>query len=319
MGQAGLNHTGAVRPLGSDTHLIDTRMSGYDGITSAYAILADRPCLVETGTATSAATVVAALANLGVGPDDLEYLVVTHIHLDHAGGVGDLAAAFPRATVVVQESGARHLADPERLMNSARRVFGSVLDDVFGPLSATDAQRIRTIDESGEIDLGSGRALQAFHSPGHASHHLGLLDSATGDLFVGDAAGIHVPETGELLPGTPPPEFDLDQAIASLRLFREREPQRLLFSHFGPVIEPADTLLRAEEEIQVWVDAVRDARSADLDLDHAVEMVRSKVAQRAPRMRADPEVLEKFQHLNADRTNVVGIGRWLDAQSDDSH
>ena len=292
-------------------------MSGYNGITAAYAILADRPCLVETGTATSAATVVASLAELGVGPDDLEYLVVTHIHLDHAGGVGDLAAAFPRAKVVVHERGARHLADPERLMNSARQVFGSVLDDVFGPLAATAADRIVTIDDSGEIDLGSGRQLQAFHSPGHASHHLGLIDSATGDLYVGDAAGIHVPETGELLPGTPPPEFDLDQAVASLRLFRERQPRRLLFSHFGPVTEPTDTLQRAEEEIRAWVDAVRDSRSTNLDLDHAVEMVRSKVAQRAPRMRADPVVSEKFQHLNADRTNVVGIGRWLDAQSEE--
>jgi glyoxylase-like metal-dependent hydrolase (beta-lactamase superfamily II) len=292
-------------------------MSGYHGITAAYAILADRPCLVETGTATSAATVVASLAELGVGPDDLEYLVVTHIHLDHAGGVGDLAAAFPRAKVVVHERGARHLADPERLMNSARQVFGSVLDDVFGPLAATAADRIVTIDDSGEIDLGSGRQLQAFHSPGHASHHLGLIDSATGDLYVGDAAGIHVPETGELLPGTPPPEFDLDKALASLRLFRAHQPQRLLFSHFGPVTEPADTLRRAEEEIRAWVDAVRDSRSTSPDLDHAVEMVRSKVAQRAPRMRADPEVSEKFQHLNADRTNIVGIGRWLDAQSGD--
>jgi glyoxylase-like metal-dependent hydrolase (beta-lactamase superfamily II) len=304
-----------VLPLGSGTHLIDTGMSGYGGITAAYAILADRPCLVETGTATSAATVIAALAELGVGPDDLEYLVVTHIHLDHAGGVGDLAAAFPRAKVVVHERGARHLADPERLMNSARMVFGSVLDEVFGPLAATDANRIMTIGDSGEIDLGSGRTLQAFHSPGHASHHLGLIDSATGDLFVGDAAGIHVPETGELLPGTPPPEFDLDQAVTSLRLFRERQPQRLLFSHFGPVTEPTETLLRAEEEIRVWVDAVRDSRSAGLDLDHAVEMVRAKVAERAPLLRADPRVSEKFQHLNADRTNVVGISRWLDAQS----
>ena len=91
-----------ITALGADVHLIDTAMSGYAGITAAYAILGSKPCLVETGTATSAKTVVDALGSLGVGPQDLATIVVTHIHLDHAGGVGDLSAAFPRARIVVQ-------------------------------------------------------------------------------------------------------------------------------------------------------------------------------------------------------------------------
>ncbi len=124
-------------PLGQDVFALDTRMSGYEGITAAYAILGERPCLIETGTAASAPVVAAALEGLGVGPDDLAVLVVTHIHLDHAGGVGDLARLYPKARIVVQERGARHLADPTRLMASARLVFGSVLDDVFGPLAPT--------------------------------------------------------------------------------------------------------------------------------------------------------------------------------------
>src|SRR3954453_4896512 len=113
-------------PLGGDVFVVDTQMSGYAGITSAYVLRTERPCLVETGTATSAATVVDALGELGIGPDDLATIVVTHVHLDHAGGVGDLAEAFPRAGVVVHEAGARHLAEPDRLLASARRVFGSV-------------------------------------------------------------------------------------------------------------------------------------------------------------------------------------------------
>ena len=98
--------------LGDEVWLVDTRMGGYDGITAGYLIRGERPCLVETGRPRSADEVVRALAGLGVGPDDLATIVVTHIHLDHAGGVGDLAAAFPRAEVVVHEAGARHLADP---------------------------------------------------------------------------------------------------------------------------------------------------------------------------------------------------------------
>ncbi len=104
----------AVTDLGSGVYTIDTRMSGYSGITAGYLILADRPCLVETGTARSAPVVQEALASLGVGPADLATVVVTHIHLDHAGGVGDVARMFPAAEVVVHERGARHLVEPER-------------------------------------------------------------------------------------------------------------------------------------------------------------------------------------------------------------
>ena len=178
------------------------------------------------GTARSAETVREALGQLGIGPDDLATIVVTHIHLDHAGGVGDLARMFPRAEVVVHEAGARHLADPERLLASARRVFGSVLDDVFGVLAPTDAHRIRSLGATGVIDLGGGRTLEAFHAPGHASHHLGLVDSATGDLYVGDAAGIYVPETADVRPSTPPPDFDLELACASIERFRAVRARR---------------------------------------------------------------------------------------------
>lgn len=181
-------------PLGDEVYAIDTRMSGYAGITAGYLVRSERPCLVETGTATSAARVIEALAGLGLGPSDLATIVVTHIHLDHAGGVGHLAAAFPGADVVVHEAGARHLADPSRLMGSARRVFGDdVVDTVLGELRPTAADRIRTLGDVGSVDLGGGRRLDAFHAPGHATHHVGLVDSTSGDLYVGDAAGIYLP------------------------------------------------------------------------------------------------------------------------------
>ncbi len=302
----------AVVDLGHEVFAIDTQMSGYPGITSAYLIRGDRPCLVETGTATSAAVVTTALAELGIGPDDLGTIVVTHIHLDHAGGVGDLAAAFPAAQVVVHEAGARHLVDPERLMSSARRVFGSVLDDVFGVLRPTEAARVRTIGAQGSVDLGGGRALAAFHSPGHAQHHLGLVDSATGDLYVGDAAGVYIPETADLRPATPPPDFDLDLALASLGLFVDVAPTRLLFSHFGPVQEVDQTLERSAEELRLWVELVREARVNGLDLDHAVARVTEKTAARYEAYLASTEITDKFEHLSSTAANIVGINRWLD-------
>jgi glyoxylase-like metal-dependent hydrolase (beta-lactamase superfamily II) len=303
---------GAAVDLGHEVFALDTRMSGYPGITSAYLIRGERPCLVETGTASSAPVVVAGLQALGLGADDLATIVVTHIHLDHAGGTGTLAAAFPHAEVVVHEAGARHLADPERLMSSARRVFGAVLDDVFGLLQPTDPGRLRALGETGSVDLGAGRELRAFHSPGHAQHHLGLVDSATGDLYVGDAAGVYVPETAQLRPSTPPPDFDLDLALASLQRFRDVQPTRLLFSHFGPVDTVTDSLGQAEDELRVWVELVRGARASALDLDHAVQRVTELTRARYAAYLADPEVVEKFEHLNATASNIAGINRWLD-------
>ena len=159
-------------------------MAGYDRISAGYLIRTDRPCLVETGIAASAPVVRDAPARLGIGPADLATMVVTHIHLDHAGGVGDIAQMFPGAEAVVHERGAPHLADPEVLMASAQIVWGDRLDDLVGALAPTPAERIRAVEQSGTIDLGGGR-LESHYAPGHATHHLGLVDSVSGDLYLG--------------------------------------------------------------------------------------------------------------------------------------
>src|SRR6266700_1430602 len=192
-------------------------MAGYDGITAGYLIRGDRPCLVETGTAPSAPVVRDALAALGIGPADLATVVVTHIHLDHAGGAGDIAAMYPQAEMVVHERGARHLADPSRLVAGARMVYGAALERLFGVLAPVPAERIVALDDTGTVDLGGGRRLDSHYSPGHAKHHVGLLDSASGDLYVGDAAGVYIPETADMRPATPPPDFELQTALDSLR------------------------------------------------------------------------------------------------------
>lgn len=302
-------------PLGDDVFMMDTRMGGYESITSSYLIRSSRPCLVETGTARSAPIVIEQLARLGIGREDLASIVVTHIHLDHAGGVGDLAEAFPNAEIVVQEKGARHLADPSRLVASAHRVFGETMDRLFGDLRPTDATRITAIGAEGSIDLGDGRALAAFHNPGHASHHIGLVDSATGDLYTGDAAGVYVPETKDVRPATPPPDFDLTLTLDSLAAMRAVQPTRLLFSHFGPVTDIDETLDVSVDELHAWVAAVRIARDLTPDVDHAIAMVAEQDRARHPRLYGDPDVLAKQEELSGTAANVAGILRWLDRES----
>jgi glyoxylase-like metal-dependent hydrolase (beta-lactamase superfamily II) len=306
-----------ITPLGNDVFQIDTKMAGYHGITAGYLIRSDRPCLVETGTAPSAPIVRDALTALGVGPQDLSTVVVTHIHLDHAGGVGDIAQMFPAARVVVHTKGARHLADPSRLMASARMVWGDDLDWLFGTLAPTPADRIEAIGDTGVVDLGGGRRLDSHYSPGHAKHHVGLLDSVSGDLYVGDAAGMYLPETGDLRAATPPPDFDLDTALNSVALFGALRPQRLLFSHYGPVGDVPETLERSANELRVWVEETRKAHREGLDLDHAVALVheRTKDRYRGLQPGVDDYAGEKLMRLSNTEANVAGIMHWLDGAS----
>jgi glyoxylase-like metal-dependent hydrolase (beta-lactamase superfamily II) len=170
-------------------------------------------------------------------------------------------------------------------MASARQVYGAALDRLFGRLAPVPADRIGALDDTGSIDLGGGRRLDSHSSPGHAKHHVGLIDSLTGDLYVGDAAGVYIPETGDLRPATPPPDFDLETALGSLRLFAGLRPVRLLFSHYGPVDSVASTLERSAEEIKVWVEQTRQARDSGLDLDHAVAMVQERTRDRYTALR----------------------------------
>jgi glyoxylase-like metal-dependent hydrolase (beta-lactamase superfamily II) len=297
---------------------IDTRMAGYEGITAGYLIRGERPCLVETGTAPSAPVVRDALAALGIGPGDLATVVVTHIHLDHAGGAGDIAAMFPAARIVVHQRGARHLADPSRLMAGARLVYGRALERLFGVLAPVPAERIVALDDTGTVDLGGGRRLDSYYSPGHAKHHVGLVDSDTGDLYVGDAAGVYMPDTGDVRPATPPPDFDLAAALASIRKFAALRPARLMFSHYGPVDQVSETLDRSAEEINVWVEETRRVHAAGLDLDHAVAMVRDRTLNRyaAASPDADPALAERFERASSVRGNVEGIMQWLDKGGD---
>ena len=306
----------AIVDLGHEVYQIDTFMAGLERITAGYLIRSERPCLVETGTAPSAPVVRDALARLGIGPADLATVVVTHIHLDHAGGTGDIAQMFPDAEVVVHERGAPHLADPSRLMASARMVWGDQLDALFGTLAPTPAERIRAVDQTGAIDLGGGRRLDSHYTPGHARHHVGLVDSVSGDLYVGDAAGVYIPDTGDLRPATPPPDFDLPTALQSLRTFAALRPSRLLFSHYGPVQDVEPMLDRAAEEINVWVDETRRARGRGLDLDHAAALVAERTRERYAILSddADPELAAKYDRVGGTTANVAGISRWLDKQ-----
>src|SRR5579863_7403719 len=250
---------------------IDTLLGGWERVTAGYLLTGPSPVLVETGSQSSVPALLEALAALGVGAGDLAGVAVTHIHLDHAGGVGDVARAFPSAPVYVHGKGARHLVDPTRLVDSAARVYGRLLDSLYGRLYATPAERIHVLADGEEIRVSPDRVLTTVDSPGHAKHHLALHDSTSGILFAGDAVGVRLPDAGVLRPSTPPPDFDLDQALRSIHRFAERASSGLALAHYGLIADPAEVLFEAEETLRTWAGVAERAWRAGEDIAAALE------------------------------------------------
>ncbi len=290
---------------------LDTLLGGMEQLTAGFLIDGPMPALVETGSQSSVPAVHAALDALGLGPLDLRWIIVTHIHLDHAGGVGELARDFPNATVVVHERGARHLVDPSRLVDSASRVYGPLLDSLYGRMTAVPEDRLIAADDGYQVDVGNGRTLVLVDSPGHAKHHHAVLDEQTGTLLVGDAVGVLLPDLGVLRPATPPPDFDLDLAVQSLQRFAELRPTRMVLTHYGPVADAQDTLAAAEEMLHGWVDVAERVieNAADAGIDDVADALAEAFA-------LDPETLpeevrEKAEILNGVHSNAAGIVRYL--------
>ena len=292
---------------------IDTLLGGWERVTAGYLIEGSNPVLVETGSQSSVPALLGALADLGVDAADLAGVAVTHIHLDHAGGVGDVARAFPNATVYVHEKGARHLADPERLVSSAARVYGELLDKLYGRLDPTPVERIHVLEDGEDVQVGPDRVLTTVDSPGHAKHHLALHDSVSGIIFVGDAVGVRLPDAGVLRPSTPPPDFDLHQALNSLQRFRERSPAGIALAHYGLVPDHETVLDEAAETLTRWAEVAERAWREGRDIAEALE-----TAFADDLSGVDGGQREKLETLNGVHSNAAGFQRWLETRADTS-
>jgi glyoxylase-like metal-dependent hydrolase (beta-lactamase superfamily II) len=295
--------------IGPGVIQIDTLLGGWHDVTAGYLIEGTEPVLVETGSQSSVDALLAALAELNVAPDSLAGVAVTHIHLDHAGGVGNVVRAFPNATVYVHEKGARHLVDPSRLVRSAARVYGDLLDSLYGRLEPTPAERVHVLEDGETISIDSNRTLTSIDSPGHAKHHLALHDSGSGLLFAGDAVGVRLPDAGILRPATPPPDFDLDQALTSLRRFADRRPTGVALAHFGLVPDPMETLEEAQGTLRAWAEVAEQAWREGRDIAAALD---EHFGQELKGV--DPVHREKLETLNGIHSNAAGFRRWLETR-----
>ena len=291
---------------------IDTVMAGEPELNAVYLLQGTEPCLVETGPGADHDRLVSELDRLGVGREDLAHIVVTHIHMDHAGGAGALLERFPHATVWVHEAGARHLVDPRRLVASTARTYGQErMQALYGTMLPVPAERVHAVGEGDRIPLG-GRALQVLHTPGHASHHVALHDDASGAMFTGEAIGSYLPWAGCFRPALPPPEVDVEAALASIGRIAERRPTALLTSHFGPVPDVERACAQAAERIQGWA---RDVQLVLEDDAEASEDVVVGALTRRARREFEADAGRAFEAARYDvlgsiRMNAQGLTRY---------
>jgi glyoxylase-like metal-dependent hydrolase (beta-lactamase superfamily II) len=233
-----LQHMGNERTIGS--YLLDTD---------------DGPALFDCGPATTVETLKAGLAERGVALADVRHLLLSHIHLDHAGATGVLVREHPELQVHVSGIGAPHLVDPARLERSARRLYGDSFDTLWGELAPVPEANVHVV---GDGVLG----LDCFPTPGHASHHVSYLDR-DGTLYAGDAAGVRIQPGRAVIPPTPPPEFDLETWQETLEEVERRSPERLALVHFGVAEDVRRHLAELRLELYEWADVVRGGAGAE--------------------------------------------------------
>jgi glyoxylase-like metal-dependent hydrolase (beta-lactamase superfamily II) len=286
-------------------HLIDTMLHGRPGLHSALLVEGDQPALVDAGCQTSAAAVGDAIEALGVGPDDLAWIVLTHIHLDHAGATGDLAERFPRARVVVHPRGVRHLADPGRLVAASHEVYGD-LAPLYGGLAPTPPERIDESPDGHVVSLGGGRTLRVVEAPGHARHHNAILDEGTGTLHAGDAVGIHL-HGGGFVPTLPPADVDIQAGQKTIGTLAGLGAERMVLGHFGPVPDVGEALARGAELLAM---GARIAAST-LPSPSGEEIARLMTAE-APlaELAASERATEELERLNWYHDNCDGLAIW---------
>lgn len=285
---------------------IDSLLGGIPRITATFLVHGPQPAVVDVGAQTSAGTMRAALTELGIGPDDLAWIVLTHIHLDHCGGTGDLARAFPRARVVVHGRGVRHLIDPERLIAGSHAVYGERAP-LYGDLLPVAAERIDEAPDGHRVPVGPGRELVMIETPGHARHHMSVLDEATGSIMAGDALGVRLGEGG-LYPMLPPSEVDLEAGDASLGRLEEVGAERLAVAHFDRVPEVGEAIATAREQLRRAGEAVLPAYRADPDRDAVAEALFGALP--FDRLVTDPAARERWATLGWLDTNVDGLMGW---------
>ena len=259
-----------TKQVGKNLYMVDLATGGFEHLISSYIITGEKPFLVESGPTSSVQNLLSGLKELNIRFEDVQYLAVTHVHLDHGGGAGTLLKFLPNAKVLVHPKGMQHLIDPERLWLSSKSVLGFI-SDIFGKPEPVPKEHIFPLTK-GSFDLGFGAKLTVVETLGHASHNLSFHESFNGGVFAGDAAGTYLPTYDVIVPTTPPP-FHLESALASLDKLISLNPTFLYFSHFGKATDAVQRLKDYKVQLQLWADIAEDG----VKKNQRIEEIRDRI------------------------------------------
>jgi glyoxylase-like metal-dependent hydrolase (beta-lactamase superfamily II) len=288
-------------------YLIDTLALGEKNSVAAYLLKGSKTALVDCGYATSAEVVLEGLKELNLSPAEIDYVIPTHVHLDHAGAAGYLVERMPRAKVIAHERGVPHLVDPSRLIQSATSVFGEEMIRMYGAPKGIPAERITSVGEEMHIDLG-GLSLTVIHSPGHAPHQISVYVEEEKVLIAADAVGIIYPSLGVVMPTTPPPSLNPAELGRTADRLGQMDSRLLLAPHFGVRSDPKEVLAETKRKTDGWVSDVREMKKTGVSPDGMAANLKTKVSREAG-------VPEEGFPLYADisiRTSVMGILHYLE-------
>jgi glyoxylase-like metal-dependent hydrolase (beta-lactamase superfamily II) len=291
---------GTVRAMGGAApRLIDVLQRGRERVIGAWDL---GGAIVDPGPETRMETLLAALSG------EPRVLLLTHIHLDHAGATGALVERFPELEVFVHAHGAPHLVDPTKLLASAERIYGDQMEPLWGRVLPVPERNLRVL-EGGEQIAVAGRTLDVEYTPGHASHHVVYFDRSDGTAYVGDVAGVRIPPSNFVQPPTPPPDIDVEAWERSIDLVASREPARLALTHFGAVQEPLPHLERTREALREQAELARRLLAEHGDTDEAARAFVAEV-NRLTRERADPETAAGLEVGSPVEQRWMGLRRY---------
>ena len=304
----------ASERLADGAVLLDTGHAGASGVIGVYLVpqagaagRAGRFDLVESGPQVDMATVEAGVRALGLEPAGVERVLVTHVHLDHAGAAGAWASRHG-ARVVVLRAGAAHLLDPSRLLASARRVYGDALEQIWGGMTPLPADLLEAVEDQQDLRVG-GRRVRVLATPGHARHHAAFV-WPDGVVYTGDAAGVRFQGWPVVRPAVPPPELDLAAWDASFARLRGLEPSELRLTHFGAFDDVAHHLAAAQERTHAWAEALLGWADEGCTRSEAQQRIDDLARSELEAVGADEATVRRYLATSDAVMTVAGLERY---------
>ncbi|MGE5343543.1 MAG: MBL fold metallo-hydrolase [Candidatus Omnitrophota bacterium] len=317
-------------PVGEGIYLIETYYIGKAGFACCYVIVENNEvAIIETNTNHALPYILGTLNQLGIHSHQVKYVMLTHIHLDHAGGTGELMNHLPEAKLVVHPRGKKHMIDPEKLIESVKQVYGEdAYKDLYGEIVPVAKERVITPGDGDTIRL-SDRELVILDTPGHAKHHLVIFDPKTASLFSGDNFGIAYPRfthgnTRLVFPSTSPTQFEPDRALETYRRIIDLNPSQILLTHYGPLTH----IHKAHDQLKAWIDfsvqmgqkySAEGLRNHTLTLKLEDELW-NRLDATMTQMRGLPLTAEEREWLKIDtELNAQGIAYYFDKPGNETN